>query len=189
MLGGTMRRNLVTALLVVAALALAGCSGDEEADGTTTTAASDTSVEEDRDDTTTTVAEVPDEEFADITEEFEGRVGEAGGDLCQLIGALDFSPEVAPANPEQAKRAVDQVSSYLRALAGANGVEASTSQTLISLADDLDAAAEQSGYSLEFFSSQQTAELFQRPEYTQAMGSLLARAEQECPEQLPSAGS
>lgn len=170
-----MRRIVGLALAAVVAAGLVSCSDGESADDTTTT-----TTEAEAESTTTTTEALSDEQYADVTDDFGGQVEQAGGDFCQLMAASAFSPEAAPSNPEQVKAAVDEVVGYFRALAGAQGVDEPTAEVLTSLADDLQASAEASGYSLEFLNSEQTTQLFQREDYVQVMGSLLARSEQEC---------
>jgi hypothetical protein len=181
-----MRRLVGAGLVVLLAFTLSGCSddgGSEAADASTTTTS-----KAEADDTTTTVAELSDDEFEGVTDEFGGKVESASGDFCELIAASAFSPESAPANPDQVKAAVDEVVTYFRELARAEGVDEATATTLNSLADDLQASAEASGYSLEFLNSQQTTELFQSSDYVNAMGTLLARSEQECGGASPPGG-
>jgi hypothetical protein len=162
----------LTAMLIAVGVA---CSSEDSADPTTTTAAA-----KDDEATTTTAPAMSDEDFEGVAEDFSGQVDAAGGDFCQLMEASSFAPESAPSNTDQVKAAVEQVTGYFRALAGAEGVDSTTAASLTSLADDLQRAAEDSGYSVEFMNSQQTTDMFQRQEYIDAMGVLLSKSEKEC---------
>lgn len=172
-----MRRSLGVGLVVLFTLLLAACSGGREDEAAEPEATSTTAASEE--------VEVPegglsDEAYDSITDDFESNVDQAGGDLCELLAAPALTPEAAPTNPEQTQAAVQQVATYLQALADAEGVDRAAATTLDGLADQLVAAAEGAGYDPAFLSTPEAAELLQGQAFRDAMGVLYAQAEEQC---------
>jgi hypothetical protein len=166
-----MRRLVGAGLVLVVALALFGCSDDDNA--------GDESPGGDRSSSTTTSVSGADA-VEDQASELSEAVVRAEGSFCELMLAANESFEAQPSTPGQAKVAIESIAGFLRGLAAADGVDASTAEQLDATAQQLVDAAVDVDYDPQALAEGSFVQILQDPGFVSSMQALATRASSEC---------
>ena len=163
-------RRVLGAVVVLAAVALVGCSGDGDAD------------KDEADPTTTTTfgEKVSDEEFADIVGELDDAVAASGTDFCALVAASEFAPTAMPSTPAQVESAVAALAGLYRAIAASGALEPADSATVEQFADEYEQRAAAAEYSVDFITGKESSELAESSEFAPALAAVDERATADC---------
>lgn len=182
-------RQTVIAVAFVGILGLFGaaCSsdGDEAADTSTETSV-DAAADEgavDREPVT-----VDDDEFDALVDDIQSSVGGDDPEFCQVMSTLLAGPDVVPSTTAQVEAAVDTIVLVLEQLSRVAPIEEAQRVALADAAVAFRAAAQDSGYSVEFLVNEDGIAAEQTG-VTAALASVMPAASQQCdPEQFGGLG-
>lgn len=161
-------RRVLGAVVVLAAVALGGCSDSGDQDETQRT-------------TTTSFGEkVSDEEFADVVGELNDEVAEAGTDFCALAAAAAFAPTAMPSDTDQVESAVAALAGLYRAIAESGALDPADSAALEQFADEYEQRAAAAEYSVDFITGKESSELAESSEFAPALAAVDERATADC---------
>lgn len=160
-------RRVLGAVVVLAAVALGGCSDSGDQDETQRT-------------TTTSGPKLSDEEYAAELSELNDAVDAAGTDFCALVAASGFAATANPSNTAQVESAIDATAGLYRAIAESGALDPADSATLDRFVDELEEQAAAAGYSEDFVDSKAISELAESSEYAPALAAVDERAAADC---------
>jgi hypothetical protein len=172
-----MRQVMAVAAVAALALVAGACGGDDEE----TTEETTTTAELDGEATSTTVEPLSDEEFDAQVEPLVAELEAAGTDLCAVLQAASASgPESSAATEAQVRTTVDAQVKILRAIAATEPVDEPNAAVINRVADELAAAAEEDGYTVDFVLGEAFTSLLGAEDFTVAITAYQTRQASDC---------
>ena len=174
----TTRRALSVALIATLALFAGACGGDSDDASKDTT----TTVVDDATETTTTLT---DDDYAARIEAVNAAIDAAGTDVCALASSMEETPP-APSTPAQVELFVGTAVKLYQAIGATFPAEATAStEAWNTLANELQTAAADAGYPVDFFEGEGAAAVLSGPTYEAATTEYQAIYQEQCATDAP----